>query len=638
MASRGDESERKEQAPASQAQETPKMKENRKESGHDKMARRESQESQGSMILPLVDPFKQSKFDNKSNSMKYIFVTGSMLSNSGKATTMASIGKKLQDLGHRVTAIKVDNYLNVDCGLLAPDKFGEVFVFNDGTECHYDCGIYERYLNIELTWQHHLTLGKILEYVNVNERNGKFFGNVITLKNEQIIDTVCEWIWNVAHLPIKKVSMKNNNNNIGEIADVCIVDFGGNVEDDNNDLFLESMKHFERYYVSNRETDYFHIHFGFIIEHAVDSANNKRQCIIKQYSEAAERCLKQALLGRRLIPDALILRFEGRESGGIDANGGRHHNDRYGKKIELKDDIVEKFYNLLTLGHNSHKFITNKLKQSSCGHMLESQRRTIRTSIHSINSNQSEELTIMSDDIYGTDFAGGAGGASKGNDNINSESLEMSSTYDYDEIFNGGSGSGSSGSGNNSKFEANIGSKIIQLPNLDTTYAIPDYLLHNTQLFEVICSQFGWQIPDKNDETNANFWDFMASYTHGQAITPHKYFAANIFQELAIKVRSIEREVTIGLVGKYGTDSLTYLSLIEALKLSALSVNVQLNVKVISSDDLELLKEKREYLTYTQTDVAKNHKEEASVYNDFAKTKFSFMNQFINTDESKEVC
>ena len=100
---------------------------------------------------------------SRSDSMN-IFTTRSMLSNSSKST-IASISKKSEDLIHHVTATN-RYYLNVDCGLLPSDKFCEIFAFNDGTECHHDCGLNERYLNIELTWQHS-TSGKILEYATV---------------------------------------------------------------------------------------------------------------------------------------------------------------------------------------------------------------------------------------------------------------------------------------------------------------------------------------------------------------------------------------------------------------------------------------------------------------------------------------
>ena len=157
--------------------------------------------------------------------------TGSMLSISGRLA-MVSIGQKLQNVGHRVTAIKIFDCLN-DCVLLCMDTFGEILVFNDGTECHYDC-----YSNIQSTLQHHLTL----------------------------------------------------------LANVCInnVDFGGRVDDDYD--LLQSMKYLQRFYynyVLDRDTNYCNIRFDFITEYARD-ANRKRQPGIKQRSEPPERCLKQA--------------------------------------------------------------------------------------------------------------------------------------------------------------------------------------------------------------------------------------------------------------------------------------------------------------------------------------------------------
>ena len=132
------------------------------------------------------------------DSIMSIYVSELLLSTSGKSTAMAipGIGKKLQDLGDRVTVTNIDNYSNADCGLLASDKFCEIFVCNS---VNYYCGRNERHLNIE---QQHLTLylGKILKYANANERNGKSFGNVLTLKNEQIVNTISPWIWNVPHL------------------------------------------------------------------------------------------------------------------------------------------------------------------------------------------------------------------------------------------------------------------------------------------------------------------------------------------------------------------------------------------------------------------------------------------------------
>ena len=116
-------------------------------------------------------------------------------------------------------------------------------------------------------------MGDRLKYVNVNDRNGESFGNLITLKNGQIADKILisQRIWNVAHLAITKFSMKNNNknNNIPQTPDVCIADFGVNMEDD--DLFLESMKHFQslNLYILESQTEISQIRrqifFSFIL-------------------------------------------------------------------------------------------------------------------------------------------------------------------------------------------------------------------------------------------------------------------------------------------------------------------------------------------------------------------------------------
>ena len=123
------------------------------------------------------------------DSMKYVFVAKLMyrLSNSSKSTamTIASIDKKLQDLGDCVAATNMDNCSNADSGKLASAAFVEYwYVITHSV--NYDCGINECHLNIE----QHLTLllRKILKYTHVNERNGKFFGNVITLNNEQYLN------------------------------------------------------------------------------------------------------------------------------------------------------------------------------------------------------------------------------------------------------------------------------------------------------------------------------------------------------------------------------------------------------------------------------------------------------------------
>ena len=99
--------------------------------------------------------------------MKYIFVT-----KSGMAIGGINIGKKSQHYFHHVTAINTDN-----SGLLASDTFCEIFACNDAQNVNYDCGRNERCLNIDLTWQHDLTLGEILKYVDVKKFSTKKSNN-----------------------------------------------------------------------------------------------------------------------------------------------------------------------------------------------------------------------------------------------------------------------------------------------------------------------------------------------------------------------------------------------------------------------------------------------------------------------------
>jgi len=89
--------------------------------------------------------------------MKYIIVTGGVMSGLGKGITAASIGRILKNKGFNVTAIKIDPYINIDAGTMSPYQHGEVFVLKDGGEVDLDLGNYERFLDIELTREHNIT-------------------------------------------------------------------------------------------------------------------------------------------------------------------------------------------------------------------------------------------------------------------------------------------------------------------------------------------------------------------------------------------------------------------------------------------------------------------------------------------------
>src|SRR5574343_1625090 len=96
---------------------------------------------------------------------KYIFVAGGVMSGIGKGIATASMGRILKSKGFKVTAIKIDPYINVDAGTMNPIEHGETFVTNDGTECDQDVGNYERFLNIDLSTDNYMTTGRVYQAV-----------------------------------------------------------------------------------------------------------------------------------------------------------------------------------------------------------------------------------------------------------------------------------------------------------------------------------------------------------------------------------------------------------------------------------------------------------------------------------------
>ena len=148
------------------------------------------------------------------------------MSGLGKGITTASIGKLLQSRGFKVTAIKIDPYLNVDAGTINPFEHGEIFVTEDGGEIDLDMGHYERFLDIELTKNHNITTGQIYGEVIEKERKGDYLGRTV-----QIIPHVTDLIKS----RIRQVAQKSG-------AEVCLVEIGGTVGDIESMSFLESVR------------------------------------------------------------------------------------------------------------------------------------------------------------------------------------------------------------------------------------------------------------------------------------------------------------------------------------------------------------------------------------------------------------
>lgn len=167
--------------------------------------------------------------------MKYIAVTGGVVSGLGKGVTISSMGRLLQACGLRVTAIKIDPYLNVDAGTMSPFEHGEVFVLDDGGETDLDLGNYERFLNVHLTQDHNITTGKIYRHVILKERRGDYLGKTVQVV-PHITNEIQDWIERVAKIPTSEDN---------EEADVCLIEVGGTVGDIESSVFLEALRQFQ---------------------------------------------------------------------------------------------------------------------------------------------------------------------------------------------------------------------------------------------------------------------------------------------------------------------------------------------------------------------------------------------------------
>jgi len=157
---------------------------------------------------------------------KYIFITGGVLSSVGKGILTSSIGKMLQTRGLKVTAIKIDPYVNVDAGTMNPYIHGEVYVTDDGGETDLDLGWYERFLNIDLCKHNNITTGQVYQTVIDSERKGDFLGKCV-----QIVPHVTNEIKN----RIRYVANESK-------VDVVLTECGGTVGDIEGLPFLEAIR------------------------------------------------------------------------------------------------------------------------------------------------------------------------------------------------------------------------------------------------------------------------------------------------------------------------------------------------------------------------------------------------------------
>ena len=162
----------------------------------------------------------------KKKPRKYIFVVGGVISGVGKGVTTSSIGKILQSHGYRVTAMKIDPYVNVDAGTMNPTEHGEVFVLKDGDETDQDMGNYERFLETSLTRDSYMTTGRVYLSVIQKERALAYKGKCVQV---------------VPHIPYEVIDRINHAVDKAN-AEIVIIEVGGTVGEYENILFLETAR------------------------------------------------------------------------------------------------------------------------------------------------------------------------------------------------------------------------------------------------------------------------------------------------------------------------------------------------------------------------------------------------------------
>ncbi|HUT00448.1 MAG TPA: CTP synthase [Candidatus Thermoplasmatota archaeon] len=211
--------------------------------------------------------------------VNYIIVTGGVISGLGKGITTASIGKILENHGYKVTAIKIDPYINFDAGTLRPTEHGEVWVTEDGGEIDQDLGHYERFLDINIPKCNNITTGQVYSAVIEKERNGKYLGKTV-----QPIPHVTDEIKRRIRTPAEETKF-----------DFVLVEIGGTVGDYENVLFLEAVRQMKH---EGEKVIYVHVTYVPVLKSLGEAKTKPTQHSVKLLREIG------------IQPDFIITRSE----------------------------------------------------------------------------------------------------------------------------------------------------------------------------------------------------------------------------------------------------------------------------------------------------------------------------------------
>ncbi len=233
-------------------------------------------------------------------SVRYIFVTGGVVSSLGKGIVAASLGTLLKNRGYSVTVQKLDPYINVDAGTMNPYQHGEVYVTDDGAETDLDLGHYERYVDVSLNADNNVTTGKVYGAVIEKERRGDYLGDTV-----RVIPHITDQI----KAKIRAVSRRKEN-------EVAIVEVGGTVGDIEGLPFLEAIRQV-KFDVEPGNALYVHV---TLVPHLAAAGELK--------TKPTQHSVKE-LRAIGIAPDVIICRTE------------RELGEEHLKKIALYSDVKQ---------------------------------------------------------------------------------------------------------------------------------------------------------------------------------------------------------------------------------------------------------------------------------------------------------
>ena len=214
-------------------------------------------------------------------SVKYVFVTGGVVSGLGKGITAASLGRLLKARGYKVTMQKFDPYINIDPGTMNPIQHGEVFVTDDGAETDLDLGHYERFIDESLTKNSNVTTGKIYWSVLQKERRGDFGGGTV-----QVIPHITN-----------EIKSRFHRDFTSDETSIAIIEVGGTVGDIESQPFLESIRQFQ-HDVGRENAILIHVSLIPYLKASGEMKTKPTQTSVKQ------------LQGMGIWPDILVCRSE----------------------------------------------------------------------------------------------------------------------------------------------------------------------------------------------------------------------------------------------------------------------------------------------------------------------------------------